>query len=352
MSFNRSRSILRAGVFSAFIGAAGISSVAVVIAQDTGSGAQQDSAASQNRRAVSNGVRAKVKGTVVRRDADTFTVRDESGADTIVLLTNNTRVSEKKSNPFRRAKNYATTSILRGLNVEVDGRGDGQGQLVAQTVKFSDSELRTARSIDASVAPVENRVGQVEQNAERLSGQLDELAAISNAARGGAAAAQATADEAVAGVRSTNERISALDDYEPQQTVAVNFRVSSAALTPDSKSQVDQIARAAQSTRGYIIEIQGYADATGSAEANRRLSQRRADSVVRYLAETHNIPLRRIITPYGYGEAQPVADNTSREGRAQNRRVEVKLMVNRGLSQHAPQMNPPNDSNTTSTPQQ
>jgi outer membrane protein OmpA-like peptidoglycan-associated protein len=68
------------------------------------------------------------------------------------------------------------------------------------------------------------------------------------------------------------------------------------------------------------------------------LSQRRADTVIRYLIENHNIPLRRIVTPYGYGETNPVAENNSRDGRAQNRRVEVKLLVNKGLIQSAPAM--------------
>jgi outer membrane protein OmpA-like peptidoglycan-associated protein len=70
------------------------------------------------------------------------------------------------------------------------------------------------------------------------------------------------------------------------------------------------------------------------------LSQRRADAVIRYLVENHSIPLRRIITPYGYGELQPVAENTTREGREQNRRVEIKLLVNKGLTAPTPTMNP------------
>ena len=92
--------------------------------------------------------------------------------------------------------------------------------------------------------------------------------------------------------------------------------------------------------KGYVLEVSGYADTTGSIARNRALSQRRADAVIRYLVENHNIPLRRIITPYGYGELNPVADNTSREGRAQNRRVEIKLLVNKGLTTAAPTMNP------------
>jgi outer membrane protein OmpA-like peptidoglycan-associated protein len=95
---------------------------------------------------------------------------------------------------------------------------------------------------------------------------------------------------------------------------------------------LDEIAEQAKTERGFVIEVSGFASADGSEALNRRLSQSRADAVVRYLAENHMIPLRRIITPFGYGESQPVAENTTREGREQNRRVEVKILVNRGLT--------------------
>ncbi len=311
--------------------------------------------ANTRSRTVSNGEKMKIKGVVTRRDTDTFTVRDLNGVDTVVRLTDTTRVAERKSNPFRRAKNYGTTNILRGLNVEVDGRGDASGQLVADNVKFSDEELKVARTVESRVNPVENRVGasetrigQVEQNAQRISGQIDELAAVSNAAKGGAKAAQETADAAVSGVNATNERISALDDYTPQDMLAVNFRPGSAALSPQAKAQLDQLATKAFSAKAYVIEVSGYADSTGNVDFNRRLSQQRADSVVRYLAEEHRIPLRRIITPFGYGQSQAIADNHTTQGRAQNRRVEVKVLVNRGLMQSSPVMN--SSSSTTPNP--
>jgi OmpA-OmpF porin, OOP family len=205
--------------------------------------------------------------------------------------------------------------------------------------------LRVARAVESRAAPLEDRattteskLSQVEQNAQRLSGQLDELAAVANTAKGGARAAQETADSAVAGVNATNDRISALDDYEPQTVMAVNFKSGSAILSKDSKTQLDEVATKALNSKGYVIEVSGFADTTGSVARNRMLSQRRADNVIRYLVENHSIPLRRIVTPYGYGETNPVAENTSRDGRAQNRRVEVKLLVNKGLIQSAPAM--------------
>jgi outer membrane protein OmpA-like peptidoglycan-associated protein len=294
-----------------------------------------------NTRTVAAGQKMKIKGVVTRRDPDSFVVQDANGVLTTVSLTNATSI--KTTGGFLRGgTNYGVTAILRGLNLEVEGRGDGTN-LVAEKVRFREGDLRTARTVEANVTPVENRVGeaesrigQVEQNAQRLSGQLDELAAVSNAARGGAKAAQETADMAVAGVNATNERISALDDYEAQNSQSILFKVGSAVLSPDAKQQLDTIAQQAGGAKGYVLEVSGFASADGSLEANRRLSQRRAESVIRYLVENHNIPLRRIITPYGFGELQPVADNTTREGREQNRRVEVKVLVNRGLTQGAP----------------
>jgi outer membrane protein OmpA-like peptidoglycan-associated protein len=300
----------------------------------------------------------KIKGTVVKRDPDTFIVRDANGVDTTVLLTNTTSV-KSKGGFLRSGNNYAQTQILGGLNLEVDGHGDGSGQLIADKVRFGDTDMRVAQSINARVNPVEDRVGNneqkiasVEANAQRLSGQLDELAAVSNAARGGARAAQDTADAAVAGVNATNERISALDDYTPQESVAVNFKVNSATLLPEAKTQLDDLSNKAMTAKGYVIEVSGFTDATGSVNRNRQLSQRRADSVIRYLVENHQIPLRRIITPYGYGETNAVADNKTRDGRAQNRRVEVKILVNKGLQQGAPTMNTPAQTSSTTPPTQ
>ena len=301
-----------------------------------------------NSRTVASGQKMKIKGVVTSRQADTFVVQDANGVSTTVLLTNATSV--KTSGGFLRGgTNYGVTAILRGLNLEVEGRGDGTN-LVAEKIRFKEGDLRTARTVEANVTPVENRVGaaegrigQVEQNAQRLSGQLDELAAVSNAARGGAKAAQETADAAIGGVNATNERISALDDYQVQNTTSVLFRVGSAVLSSEAKGQLDQIAQQALQAKGYVLEIGGFASADGSVEANRRLSQRRADTVIRYLVENHQIPLRRIVTPYGYGESNPVADNTSREGREQNRRVEVKVLVNRGLIQGGPNLARPTE---------
>ena len=303
---------------------------------------------------VTAGQKMKLKGVIVKRDPDSFIMRDLSGRDVTVSLTNNTKVEEKKGNPFRRGKNYGTTQLLRGLTLEVEGRGDQSGSLVAETIKIADADLMVAHTVESRVTPVEGRVGeaetrlsQAEQNAQRLSGQLEELSAISNAARGGAKAAQETADAAqrsadtaIAGVNTTNQRIttlmSDLDEYEPKKIMAVNFKVGSAVLSPEAKATLDEIATQAKAERGFVIEVSGFASSDGKADLNRRLSQNRADAVVRYLAENHMIPLRRIITPFGYGAAQPVADNSTRDGRQQNRRVEVKVLVNRAITSTAP----------------
>jgi len=94
------------------------------------------------------------------------------------------------------------------------------------------------------------------------------------------------------------------------------------------------VAQTAMTMKGYTIEITGFASADGDAKKNKLLSQKRAQAVIDYFVETHNVPLRRIGTSYGFGELQAVADNSTLEGRNQNRRVEVKLLASRGLNQN------------------
>src|SRR5688572_23868180 len=208
----------------------------------------QDTTNPAGSRSVVSGQKMKIKGVVTRRDSDTFTVRDNIGVDTIVRLDDRTSV-KAKGGFLRSGANYAQTNILRGLNLEIEGRGNASGELVAEKVRFNESDLRVARAVESRAAPLEDRatttetkLTQVEQNAQRLSGQLDELAAVANTAKGGARAAQETADAAVAGVNATNERISALDDYVPQTVLAVTFRSGSSILSKDSKAQLDEIA--------------------------------------------------------------------------------------------------------------
>jgi outer membrane protein OmpA-like peptidoglycan-associated protein len=253
----------------------------------------------------------KFRGVVIERDADTFTIRDRNRTDYQVLLTDNTSI-KTYGGFFRRGKKYPVTDILRGLIVEVEGRGDAQGQLVADKVRFNESDMRAAITTDTRVNPVE-------ANQERLSGQMDELYAVAAEARNE--------------VRAANERISALDDYDVQETVTVNFRVNSAVLSSEAKQKLDTLAEKALHAKWYMIEVGGYADSTGSEAKNFQLSRQRAESVVQYLAVNHQIPLRRFVSPMGYGETAAVADNKTTAGRAQNRRVEVKVLLNRGLSQ-------------------
>lgn len=259
---------------------------------------------------VPNGQKAKVKGIIVSREADTFSVADSANDQTVVLLTDRTSV-KSKGGFFRSGKDYGVTSLLRGLKVEVEGRGNENGQLVADQVRFHSSDLETARVVESRVAPVE------EAN-KRLSGQVEEVGEASKLARKEAGRA--------------NERISSLDDFVVQDSTSVYFKVNSSVISPEDQKSLDEIAGKAAATKGYVIEIAGFADSTGDVARNRVLSQQRADAVVRYLQENHEIPLRRMITPFGYGVTHPAADNTTEEGRRQNRRVEVKILVSKGMA--------------------
>ena len=266
---------------------------------------------SVNLRSVPSGAKMKFRGVVISRDADVFTIRDASRADYQVLITDDTSI-KTHGGFLRSGKKYPVTDILRGLIVEVEGRGDAQGQLVANKIRFRESDMRAAQTTDV-------RVGPVEANMERVAGQMDELYAV--------------AAEARAEVKAVNERVSALDDYDVQETVSVNFRTNSAVLSPEAKAQLDALAAKTQGARAFMIEVAGHTDSTGSDAKNFRLSRARADAVVQYLAVTHKIPLRRFVTPMGYGKTDAVADNTTAEGRLHNRRVDVKMIINRGLSQ-------------------
>lgn len=313
--------------------------------ETTTSTMQQQSAATS----IPAGQKQKISGVIVQHDADNILVRDYKGTNYNVNLSSSTKIKERKSNPFRGSKKYVPADLSRGLAVEIEGRGNDAGALIADEIKFSEAERRVATSVVSVVTPVEGRVGeaenrltQSEDNAKRLSGQLEELAAVANTANGGAKAAQETADKAMAAVNTANERITAtsdtlngrissLDEFDVAKTITINFRVGSSKLSAEAKAALDEIAEQAKSEKGHVIQVAGFASSDGNEALNRRLSRDRAEAVTSYLIENHDISQRRIVTPLGFGEAKPAADNATRDGRVQNRRVEVAILVSKGL---------------------
>jgi outer membrane protein OmpA-like peptidoglycan-associated protein len=289
--------------------------------------------AGQDMRRVGAGEKVKkFKGIVVKRQPDSFTMQETTGGPlTEVILTSSTEVKSHKRGVFRGSKEYGESYILRGLRLEVDGVGNDQGQLVADKIRFDEQDLRTAQALKSTLDPVEAETKQKlleqQQEQERLAGQIAETQAQVAAAQEAANKAQATADYA-------NNRINGLDDFDPIKTITVYFTTGSATLGPKAKATIDEAAAwvKTQDRRGWVMAVIGYADSTGTSQRNISLSERRANAVIYYIVTKYKMPLNRLVQPFGYGQLEPVAENKTKEGRAKNRRVEIRLMVNKGIA--------------------
>ena len=297
--------------------------------------AMQSSAMSQDPqlRSVPEGEKVKkFKGIVVKRDADWFTMSDTMGGpQTVVLLTEQTEVKSHKRGVLRGSKDYGASYVLRGLRLEVDGVGNAQGQIVAEKIRFDEQDLRAAQALKSTVDPLETemreKLKQQQAEQERLAGQIAETQAVAQSAREEAAKAQSTADLA-------NNRINGLDDFDSIKTITVYFATNSSKLGPKAKAEIDNAAAwvKTQDTKGWVMAVIGYADSTGASQRNIDLSERRANAVIYYIISKYKMPLHRLVQPFGYGQLEPVAENKTAEGRAKNRRVEIRLMVNKGIA--------------------
>ena len=191
--------------------------------------------------------------------------------------------------------------------------------------------------------PLESRTGELEETSRRNTQEISRISRDVEDVRGRADRAQQQADRAASSAEQANTRVagveqsvtdlrSSLDKFTVQKTVTVLFQVKKAELLPEAMSALDELASQIKDRNGFVLEIEGFASADGAAELNDRLSQARSESVRRYLADRYNIPLHRMFI-LGFGTSRPIADNSTPEGRIQNRRVQVKLLTNNAVGQ-------------------
>lgn len=292
-----------------------------------------------NTRTFTADQKAKVKGVILSHDGNALKVRDENdNAVSTIDLSDSTKIELKHGIFGFRNHAMNTSSLVPGLRIEADGKGTANGDLAADKVVFDPNSMRTSSQVDARVGPIESRTGQIEGRTGKLenrAGQIEarqgQLEDTEKQTQQQVSQVKNEADQANQGVTDVNKRVSDLDNYQPTASTTVYFKINSATLSPDAKRDLDDIAQKALAAKGYLIEVAGYADTTGNARLNQALSERRADAVMQYLEQQGNIPIPRILTPAGMGTSHAAADNSTKEGRKMNRRVEVKLLVNQGL---------------------
>jgi OmpA-OmpF porin, OOP family len=168
-----------------------------------------------------------------------------------------------------------------------------------------------------------------------------------------ALAAGSEADKAQISANTASQRVDALtntvvnlDNYRPVVETAVHFGFNKDNLTKEAKEAIDQLAASVASTKGYIITVEGATDSVGGADYNYDLSQRRANAVIQYLAAEKSVPAYKIYL-IGLGKDKPVDSNSTADGRAKNRRVDIRLMTNTGADSTPAQA--PSNSTPTAT---
>ncbi len=290
-----------------------------------------------NARTFAAGEQFKVSGVIISRTGDMLKVRDSDDSIGTVDLTNTTKI-QLKHGIFGRKTAMDLQSLVPGLQVEAQGKGNDKGELVADKVTFDPNSMRASRQIDTRVAPIEartgsleGRTGTLEGRATTIEGRQGQLEDTEKQTQQQVGQVKNEADQANQGVDTVNQRVTNLDNYQQKYKETVYFKLNSATLGPDDKQTLDKVAQEALAEKGYAVEVAGFADTTGKAARNQVLSEQRADAVIQYLEQQGNIPIHRILTPAGMGTSHEAQPNDTPEGRKMNRRVEVTVLVNQGV---------------------
>lgn len=274
----------------------------------------------------------KVEGIVKARNGDTMILKSSGSPNLTVLLTDDTKVGQIQGVFQARRKEMSMAALIPGLQVKVEGTYDDQKQLVAKSVAFKGNDLEDAEKIEAGMH--ETKV-QVQQNQAELEKQNAALKAQNEALE--KQQAQLTEHQAKiaankAAVDAAIARFGQLDDYYIFDELTVYFDNGKTKVDPKYNPQLLALAEKAKTIDGYMIEVKGYASSVGSVSLNQQLSEDRADGVTNILVQQGHIPLTRMLAPGAMGESHQVGSDTSAEGQAENRRVVVRVLQNKGIA--------------------
>jgi OmpA-OmpF porin, OOP family len=282
---------------------------------------------------------ANVEGMVTGRSGPSMSVKTADSPRLTVLLSDSTKATEKGGFLGLNRKDLGIAALVPGLSVRVEGTYDPDHQLVAKKITFSRGSLVTAKQIDAGLDPVNAQVAaaqdqlrsdrkDIDQSQQDISKNSQD---IDTTKQGLAATNEATAGNTQA-IGHTNERFTTLDQFETKGSITVNFANGKATVNKKDQDQLTDFVKSAADTPGFMIEVQGYASVTGPVALNQKLSAERADAVLAIIQQTGVVPMTRILAPAAMGTTNPVATEHTRSALAQNRRVVVTIVVNKGIT--------------------
>lgn len=298
-------------------------------------------AATPNTRQIPSGKKDKVNGSIVSRDGDLVNVKDKKdGMIVVVNITDNTKVEREKGSLRLRRADMDVTAMLPGLTITAEGVGNAKGQLDASKIRFYPDAFSIEVAQEQQIMGNKQAAAEAQTTANSGVQQAQAAQSSANQAQGTADAAGHAAMAAGAmgvmdadAIAMVNKRVSDLGDYNTVAEAGIYFPTGNATLDAAAKADLDKLAAMAMTTQNYMIEVAGYASSTGTKAMNQKLSDERATAVTLYLRNQKSIPMRRILAPAGYGATHPAAANTDSMGRAMNQRVDVKVLVNKGLNQ-------------------
>jgi outer membrane protein OmpA-like peptidoglycan-associated protein len=274
----------------------------------------------------------KIQGIIKGRTGSTMTLQTSDSPKVVVVLTDSTDVAQVQGAFKARKKEMSMAALIPGLAVQVEGTYNAQNQLVATSVRFKGNDLEQAQAIQAGVH--ETQVKAAANQAE-LEQQAAALAAQNAALKEQQSAIDKQQQEIAANkakIAANSARFGQLDDYYILDEVTVYFGNGQVKVDAKYNAPLLALVQKAMTYNGYTIQVKGYASSVGSASLNQKLSDERANNVTNILVQQGHVPLTNMLAPGAMGESHQVGNDKTAEGQAENRRVVVRALLNKGIA--------------------